>query len=146
MLHWYYSWYLVGRFLLCESQFAVFSSLPGSRFSSFTSWSHFQTSQLLLLVWYQLDISTCRGSSGPPPVTANLILFNSGRTWIKIINADRYTLRLSSLIQPAIICIKLDLSNLISYSHKGCPSPPFLQLFWTLFKTPLTTHPPIPSF
>ena len=35
ILHWYYSWYLVGRFLLCESQFAVFSSLPGNPFSSF---------------------------------------------------------------------------------------------------------------
>ena len=35
ILHWYYSWYLVGRFLLCESQFAVFSSLPGNPFSTF---------------------------------------------------------------------------------------------------------------
>ena len=102
---------------------------PNSRFSlpcqvadflPFTSPNNFKIYQTLHLVWYQLDlltVSSCRGSSGPPPVTANLILFNSGRTWIKIINADRYTLRLPTLIQPAIIFIKLDLSSLISYSR-----------------------------
>ena len=71
------------RSLLFESQITVFSSLPG--LSSF------------LYQGFPFLTSFCFSGSSRPPVTANLILFNCGRTRIKIINADCNILRLSSL-------------------------------------------------
>ena len=57
----------------------------------------FQSVTYMLKQPFHFENLFCFSGSSGPPVTANLILFNCGRTRIKIINADCNILRLSSL-------------------------------------------------
>ena len=92
------SQFILNRSLLFGSQIAVFSSLPGLLSFSSSHWNN-------LWCWifsfekqlWKLISAFCFSSSSGPPVTANLILFNCGRTRIKIINADRNILPFPTL-------------------------------------------------
>ena len=61
----------------------------------------FQSVTYMLKQPFHFENLFCFSGSSGPPVTANLILFNCGRTRIKKINADCNILRLSTTTHPS---------------------------------------------